>query len=253
MARHSAIEWTDATWNPWRGCSMVSPGCARCYMFRDMRRWGLDPEVVVRSSLSSFLHPLSWHRSATQGGLFVFTCSFSDFFHPHADAWRLEAWDVIRQTPGLTYLVLTKRPELVAARLPPGWPAGFEHVWLGVSVELQAYVWRIETILEVPAAIHFVSAEPLLGPLNLDPFLVGSPRIDWVIAGGESDPSERGPRWCAPEWLRSLRDDCRATRVPFFLKQLGGRTRSDGSWGGRLLDGRSHSERPSARTQGGAS
>ena len=216
MAENSGIAWTTHTWNPWQGCTKVSPGCANCYMFRDKTRYGQNPEVVVRSKPPTFHKPLSWKDPA-----FVFTCSWSDWFHEAADGWRDEAWAIIKATPHLTYQILTKRPERILAHLPWGaygdpWP----NVWLGVSVENQRWRERMDVLATIPAALRFVSAEPLLGPLTLDRSPFPALRsFGWVIAGGESGADARE---CNPEWLRTLRDECAAAGVPFFLKQLGG-------------------------------
>jgi protein gp37 len=215
VAATSAIEWTDATWNPWMGCERVSPGCAHCYMYREQRQYGHDPEAIRRSK-TKFLEPLRWHQPK-----FVFTCSWSDWFHPGADAWRERAWDVVRQTPHLTYQILTKRPELMADRLPDDWGTGWENVWLGVSIENSRFTWRADVLREIPAAVRFVSAEPLLGslfdtsgrrlPLDLD-------RIDWLIVGGESGP---GARPLDLAWAHELAAECDRTATAFFMKQLG--------------------------------
>ncbi|MGH2369611.1 MAG: DUF5131 family protein, partial [Chloroflexota bacterium] len=133
MGSTSSIEWTDATWNPWQGCTKVSPGCAHCYMYRDKARYGQDPTTVRRSTSATFYRPLAWRAPQR-----VFTCSWSDFFHEDADAWRSEAWDVIRRTPHLTYQVLTKRPDRLPDCLPADWP--LPNVWLGTSVEYQRWV-----------------------------------------------------------------------------------------------------------------
>jgi protein gp37 len=230
MGDNTAIEWTDGggTWNPWMGCTKVSLGCARCYMYTAMRRYGRDPAVVVRSK-TLFSVPLKWKEPRK-----IFTCSWSDWFHPAADVWRDEAWDVIRQTPRHTYQILTKRPELIPGRLPSDWGDGWANVWLGVSVESQGYVRRIDHLRRRPARVRFLSLEPLLGPLpNLD--LTG---IHWVIVGGESGP---GFRPCDPAWVLSIRDQCVAAGVSFFFKQWGGRTAKAG---GRELDGRTWDEFP---------
>lgn len=119
MGERSAIEWTDATWNPWIGCDKVSPGCAHCYMFAQQRQYGRDPSVVVRTSPATFLAPVrkrKWLDLAP--GSMVFTCSWGDFFHPDADPWRDDAWAVIEQRPDLIWQILTKRPERIPGRLP---------------------------------------------------------------------------------------------------------------------------------------
>ena len=271
MSDHSAIEWTDATWNPWYGCTKVSPGCARCYMFREMRQYGRDPEVVARSK-TKFHDPLRWPDPRL-----IFTCSWSDWFHESADEWRPEAWQVIRQTPRHTYQILTKRPERIADHLPWDWsPENYPNVWLGVSIESQRYDFRAALLCTIPAAVRFISAEPLLARLDLtrvNPYLgaddrnraVAHPmfvglnvlewpnhppayyqegrrigRIDWVIAGGESGFGHRPMR---EAWIRELRDDCQRYGVAFFLKQLGGWPDKHGGEKA-LLDGRTHTDMP---------
>jgi protein gp37 len=234
MSDRTSIGWTDATWNPWHGCTKVSPGCAHCYMFRDKTRYGQNPELVVRSK-TTFNDPLKWREPKR-----VFTCSWSDWFHEAADAWRAEAWDIIRRTPHLTYQILTKRPERIQGNLPWGmygdpWP----NVWLGTSVENQRFAYRARVISTIPAAVRFVSAEPLLGPVSLP---LGG--IHWVIAGGESGPDCRPMR---EEWARSLRDQCAEYGVAFFLKQLGGHPDAR-AHDKALLDGSTHTEFPEVAT-----
>lgn len=240
MGEATGIEWTSATWNPWMGCAKVSPGCAHCYMFTEQRRYGNDPEIVRRSK-TKFAEPLKWEAQARATGESrdVFTCSWSDFFIEAADDWRSSAWDVIRATPHLTYQVLTKRPELVIDRLPPDWGDGWSHVWLGVSIENRRFVHRADLLRAIPAAVRFISAEPLLGPLqglNLD-------GIDWLIAGGESGPRARD---CNPDWVRELRDRCNAEGVAFFFKQWGAvrAVRGKGGHEDAVLDGRRWLEMP---------
>lgn len=227
MGETTGISWSDGTWNPWYGCEKISPGCKFCYMYRDMERYGRDPFTVQRSK-TTFRDPLKWKEPRL-----VFTCSWSDFFIEAADGWRDEAWEIIRQTPH-TYQILTKRPELIAERLPKDWGAGYENVWLGVSAENQECAnRRIPALLNVPARIRWVSAEPLLegidfwehGPevsfswLNgfggCDPAIPG---IDWVVAGGESGSD----RVCEVSWITNIVDQCRAAKVPVFVKQDSG-------------------------------
>lgn len=272
MGERTAIEWTDATWNPWRGCTKVSPGCASCYMFRDQVRYGRDPAVVVRAAPATFNAPLRWQRVLDHSGErgLVFTCSWSDWFHEAADPWRAEAWSIIRRTPHLTYQILTKRPERIAEHLPADWGlTGYPNVWLGVSVENQHWAdRRIPILIGIPARLRFLSCEPLLKPLELrhwfafaaDCFCPDSyiengiaiescPRhnaepsaaISWVICGGESGGRPgHPPRPMALDWVRSLRDQCVESNVPFFLKQLGG-ARPGGT---ALLDGREWRQMP---------
>lgn len=215
VARRSSIEWTDATWNPWMGCDRVSPGCAHCYMFREQRQYGHDPQVIRRSK-TKFYEPLQWSHPG-----FVFTCSWSDWFHPAADRWRDEAWRVVRDTPHLTYQILTKRPELIADRLPEDWGLGYPNVWLGTSIENSRFTWRADELRAVPAAIRFVSAEPLLGSLfeaNNRRQPLDLTRIDWIIVGGESGP---GARRLELAWAQELATACDEAGVAFFMKQLG--------------------------------
>jgi len=212
MGTKTAISWTEHTQNFWKGCAMVSPGCKNCYMFRDMRRYGIDPEVVTRTK--TWGKPRKWNRDAEAEGRphLVFTCSWSDFFIEQADPWRDEAWKIIKETPWLQYQVLTKRIGLVKDRLPADWGDGYENVWLGVSIESATYNWRADALREIPARVRFISAEPLLAPLtglNLD-------KIHWLIAGGESGPDFREMK---EEWALELRDMCRKAGTAFYYKQ----------------------------------
>ena len=235
MGKNSGIEWTNHTWNPWQGCIKVSPGCKHCYMYRDKKRYGQQPAVVVRSSRTTFRKPLTWKEPAK-----VFTSSWTDFFIEQADEWRDEAWEIIRQTPHLTYQILTKRPENIKDRLPDylEWGDGWPNVWLGVSVESPEYLWRIVAIEDIPAAIKFVSYEPALAPVDFYPY---SPVIDWIISGGESGPNFRPAN---PDWFRQVRDDCQKYGIAYFHKQNGGNRKINGVWGGNLLDGRTWQQFP---------
>lgn len=236
MSDTTGIEWTEATWNPWYGCDKVSPGCAHCYMFREQRQYGRDPEVVTRSK-TKFREPLSWREPRT-----IFTCSWSDWFHEAADPWRPEAWDIIRRTPHHIYQILTKRPERIADHLPSDWGRGYPNVWLGVSVENQKFTSRIPILQGIPAMVRFLSIEPLLGPVNFGEHNYLLDRIRWVIVGGESGPEARVMNL---KWARDIRDDCADQGVPFFLKQLGGWPDKRGG-GQALLDGTRHIEMPTA-------
>ena len=225
MAKQTGIEWTDATWNPWHGCIKVSPGCKNCYMYRDKIRYGQEPMNVVRSK-TTFNDPLSW-----QTPTLIFTCSWSDWFIEAADAWREEAWNIIRQTPLHTYQILTKRPERILKNLPDDWYDGWDNVWIGVSIENQKYVFRKDMLVSVPSKVRFLSVEPLLGPVDL-----GSLKgIHWVITGGESGP---GARPMNPKWAIDIKNQCLASNVPYFHKQNGGTFKVEDAWGGRHLEGR---------------
>ena len=233
MSDHSAIEWTEATWNPTVGCTKVSPGCDRCYAERLVLRFPKTFtngfELTLRPDALDL--PFHWRRPRL-----IFVNSMSDLFHADvSEDYIARVFDVMVRTPRHTYQVLTKRAERlgrVAARLP--WPV---NIWMGVSVEAPAYAWRIPYLQRTAATVRFISAEPLLAQLpNLD--LDG---ISWLIAGGESQP---GARKAEIAWFKDLRDQCQRRGIPFFLKQLGGHPSKRG--GERaLLDGRRWIELPS--------
>ena len=251
MAEKTGIEWADATWNPWQGCHKISPGCKNCYMFRDLTRYGKDPDSPWRSSDATFRNPLRWAKNGlVPNGGRIFTCSYSDWFIEEADGWRDEAWEIIKATPQFTYLILTKRPERIAEHLPKDWGNGYPNVWLLVSTENQRYFderWQI--LCGIPAVVRGISAEPLLGPLDIS---LAELLPDWAITGGESDPK---PRPTNLDWVRSVRDFCQRANIPFFHKQHGGSKKIDGTWGGRILDGRTWDEfaQPSIRKDDEAS
>ncbi len=241
MGIDTSIGWTDHTWNPWRGCRKVSAGCQNCYMFRDQIRYGKDPQAIVRAAPKTFDAPIGWDRWNRQLPVpetdLVFTCSWSDFFIEDADAWRPDAWDIIRSTPNLIYQILTKRIDNVPARLPDDWP--LPNVWLGVTAEnQQAADMRIPALLRIQAAKRFISAEPLLTPIYFRDQLSG---IDWVVAGGESGPKARQ---MARPWLINVLDQCDRWNVPFFFKQWGGTKKIAGVYGGNELDGKYYLEMP---------
>jgi protein gp37 len=213
MSDATIIAWTEHTWNPWRGCTKISPGCAHCYMFTAQERWGRDPSIVLRTTTWS--DPLRWERDAAQRGrrALVFTCSWSDWFHEDADPWRDEAWAVIRACPHLHFQILTKRDDRIASHLPADWgPGGYPNVWLGVSIENDRFTSRADTLRRIPAVVRFISAEPLLGPVpSLD-----LTSIDWLIVGGESGP---GYRPMSLEWVRALQVRADQSGTAFFFKQ----------------------------------
>jgi protein gp37 len=232
MGETTHIEWTEATWNPWHGCAKVSPGCAHCYMFRDKKRFGQDPTAIVRSSDATFRAPLRWREARR-----IFTCSWSDFFIAEADAWRDEAWKIISATRRHTYQILTKRPERILQNVPKT-SGPLANVWLVISAENQKYFdIRWEILSDIPATVRGISAEPLLGPIDLTRALQ-SGLLSWVIVGGESGPHARP---VDPRWVRDLRDQCVAERVPFFFKQWGGVFKNRH---GRSLDNRTWDEMP---------
>lgn len=217
--QESPIEWCRYTWNPWQGCHKITDGCKFCYMFRDKNQYGQNPHKVVRSKPPTFNKPLKWKEPSL-----VFTCSWSDFFIEEADEWRDEAWEVIRNTPHLTYQVLTKRPERIQDNLPEDWGDGYPNVWLGVSVENNASRHRIKTLSEVPAKLRFISFEPLLENLDLEDYMrILTDDIAWSIVGAESgnDNGQYRYRPCELEWLEHLVEVGKETQTATFVKQLG--------------------------------
>jgi protein gp37 len=232
MGKTTLIEWTNKTWNPWQGCKKISAGCLNCYMYRAKNRYGQDPQLIKRSSKTTFYSPLKWNDPSL-----IFTCSWSDWFIEEADPWREEAWDIIQRNPHHIFQILTKRPERIAKSLPPNWGLGWDNVWLGVTIENQQNLSRFDYLLDLPSKFRFISAEPLLGPL----FLHNTPLLDWVIVGGESGPKYRSLNL---DWVREIRNTCTSKEIPFYYKQLGGTKRIDGTWGGRDLDGRTWDQIP---------
>lgn len=212
MSDKTIIAWTQRTWNPWRGCTKVSPGCKNCYMFTAQERYGQDPRKVIRTG--TWGDPPKWQRAAAASGITerVFTCSWSDWFHADADTWRDDAWEVIRRTPNLIYQILTKRPERIADHLPRDWGDGWQNVWLGTSIESNGYVHRAGFLRNIPAVVRFVSYEPALGSLDR----LSLSGIDWLICGGESGP---GYRPMPIEWPRQIRKACKESGTAFFFKQ----------------------------------
>jgi len=207
MAKNSGIDWTDHTWNPWQGCRKVSPGCANCYMYREKKRYGQDPATVVRSMAPTFNAPLRWKEPAR-----VFVCSWSDFFIEDADEWRDDAWKIINSCPHLTFLLLTKR----ADRLPFVYP---DNVWVGITAENQEqFENRMLYLSEVQASTRFVSVEPMLEDISIYNYRTD---IDWIICGGESGPN---PRKMYVEWALSLKRQCSEEGIPFFMKQMSGKS-----------------------------
>ncbi len=238
MGSTSAIEWTEATWNPVTGCTKVSPGCAHCYAEALTLRFHmggryLPGEAVIQTRPERLSLPTKWREPRM-----IFVNSMADLFHQEVPTEFIQqVFDVMAANPRHTFQVLTKRHERLA-ELSESLPFP-SNVWVGVSVENQ--VWakrRIPALRQVPAAVRFLSCEPLLGPLDLTGLLDG---VHWVIAGGESGARARKAN---PDWVRDLRDACSAGQVPFFFKQWGGRTSKAG---GRELDGLYWSEMPVER------
>ena len=234
MSTKSSIEWTESTWNPLTGCTKISPGCRYCYAERMAKRLQAMGQPNYRDGFKLTIHeqvlelPLHWNKPQM-----IFVNSMSDLFHEDVPFDFIQrVFDFMRQASWHTFQVLTKR----SARLSEldnqiKWP---ENVWMGVSIENQDYIYRINHLRQTHAVIKFISLEPLLGPLlNLDLH-----NIDWVIVGGESGPKAR---LMEPSWVRSIRDQCKSADKPFFFKQWGGFNKKKA---GRILEGRTWDEFP---------
>ena len=245
MGKDTAIGWTDDTWNPAVGCSKVSAGCRGCYMMRDQARYGRDGSVVRRTAPGAFDLPVQRDRQGAwklAPGRLVFVASLTDVFHPDLDGFRDEVWARMERRPDLLFLVLTKRPERIAGRLPAWWGEyGPANVALGVSAEDQA-AWdaRVPILRSVRARLRFVSVEPMIGPISnphglstLESYLehadacglaappedrIYASGIGWVIIGGESGPLARPMH---PRWAKDLIQACEASSVPVYFKQWG--------------------------------
>jgi len=230
---NTGIEWTDKTWNPTTGCDKVSPGCLHCYAETLTQRFPQNFPNGFKLTLhpGRLQEPLGWRTPSR-----VFVNSMSDLFHEDVPLEFInEVIYTIKQTPRHIYQILTKRPERLHD-LVVNFNLEFpENVWLGVSVENQNYVNRLDYLREIPVSVRFISCEPLLGALKLD-----LTDIHWVIVGGESGQKHRPMQI---SWVEDIRDQCQAEKVAFFFKQVGGRTPKAG---GRLLDNQIWDEMPSA-------
>jgi protein gp37 len=225
MAETTNIAWTDHTFNPWIGCTHVSPGCEFCYAEQtwDKRyhrvEWGGERS---RTSAAYRRQPYIWNRKAPGQNHrpCVFCASLADVFDNQVpDEWRDDLWALIANCQNLDWLLLTKRPQNIRKMLPPDWGDGWSHVWLGTTTENQEEAdRRLPLLLEIPATVHFASVEPQLEPVDLRRY-VGK-GLDWVIVGGESGANARP---FDPDWARTLRDQCADTGAAFFMKQMGGR------------------------------
>lgn len=218
MAENSKIGWTTHTVNFWTGCNKVSAECANCYIGPLMRRRGAEPfNGPIRTAQSTWKKAFQFNREAIATGetVRIFTCSMSDFFHDGADAWRDEAWQVIRECDQVIWQILTKRPDLIADRLPSDWGDGYRHVWLGVTAGCRDSSWRLDELAKIPAACRFISAEPLLERLDLRPHLAD---FDWVITGCEQAARDKRRRM-ELDWVRDIDSQCREAGVAHFFKQ----------------------------------
>jgi protein gp37 len=255
VSDNTKIEWADHTFNPWLGCTKVSPACTNCYAEGWAKKYGklhLWKGERQRTAVSNWKIPYRWNKGhdeffAKNGHRQrVFAASLADIFDTEVpQEWREDFWQVVRDTHNLDWMLLTKRPENMADMLPKDWANGYGYgypnVWLGVTAENQKEAdKRIPLLVRTPAAVRFLSMEPLLGPVNLSKWLLTpgwSPtyydpdnihgytnteptneHIQWVIAGGESGSHARPSH---PEWFRHIRDQCQAAGVAFHFKQLG--------------------------------
>jgi protein gp37 len=235
MAAESNIEWTEYTWNPVTGCVKISQGCKHCYAERMSRRLKAMGSSRYENGFVPTLHedllelPKRWKKPRV-----IFVNSMSDLFQEDVpESFIARVFETMRDCPQHTFQILTKRGERLArlaAALP--WP---RNVWMGVSVEDQRVMDRVRDLADVPAAVRFLSCEPLIGPLDDLPLK----SIDWVIVGGESGP---GARPMNRAWVESIRQQCERAKVAFFFKQWGG-VRKDRT--GRELNGRTYDDMPS--------
>jgi len=238
MSTLSAIEWTEITWNPVTGCTKISQGCKHCYAERLAKRLQSMGTKKYRNGFTVTTHdsaleePLKWVKPRL-----VFVNSMSDLFHKSVSPEFIKAvFNIMNRTPQHTFQVLTKRPDRVNQL--NGILNWTPNIWLGVSIESERWLSRLEKLKKTDAAIKFLSLEPLLEQLPDLP-LEG---IDWVILGGESGP---GARPIKADWVRDIRDNCMQTNVPFFFKQWGGKIKKRT---GRILDGRTWDEMPRLKT-----
>lgn len=247
MAQITPIEWTDVTWNPVAGCTVATAGCTNCYAMRMAARleaMGVEKyRGLTRKSGDRYVWtgkivqderalaaPLTWRKPRT-----VFVNSMSDLFHADVDdAFIQKVWNVMEKTPQHTYQILTKRPDRMADVLSRRSFKSLPNAWIGTSVEDAAVLWRIDELRRAPAAIRFISFEPLIGSVA-----GASLRdIDWAIVGGESGPRARD---MSAEWVDEIEAMCRRAGTAFFFKQWGGRNKKAA---GRLLRGRTFDEMP---------
>ena len=250
MAENTSIEWTEHSFNPWEGCVKVSPGCKHCYAQQMNKRfggnnWGPDSARLKRKE-DYWKKAIHWNAKAQKDGarMRIFLGSMMDFLEDRPDvvAERKRTCGLIEQTPNLDWLMLTKRPENARKLLPAkwfssrvSWPA---NLWFGTTMENQQMAeTRMRHLLAVPAPVHFISAEPLLGAIDFLT-IANFIHVDWVIVGGESGP------WARPmhsDWVRQIRNQCDSAGVNFFFKQWGGKNKKKA---GRELDGRTWDEFP---------
>lgn len=265
MGVNTKIEWATHSWNPWTGCTKIDPGCKHCYMDRWALRADRDPKVIKRASRPTFNAPLKWARGiltfkdaagpvdTVKANDLIFTCSLSDFYHEDADGWREEAFKIIEATP-FQYLILTKRPERILDwHGVDAWPVGFmplltrpipSNVWLGVSVSDTKGLWRLDELANIPAAIRWISFEPLLSRIRftqeqLEKLTIA---IEWIVTGGESGAGCRS--FDPKDALALINYFKHQLGIACYHKQNGGTKKINGTWGGNELHGKTYKDYP---------
>ena len=235
MAEHSAIEWTDSTWNPTTGCTKISEGCDHCYAERFSERWRGVPQNYFQNGFDVTLRPNMLDRpSSWKSPRLIFVNSMSDLFHVEiSDSYIDQVFDRMESVDRHTYQLLTKRPERLRryVRSRYGSTLAPEHIWFGTSVECNRYAWRADMLREVNASVRFLSIEPMIDSVEK----VAFDGLSWVIVGGESGPKYRP---LEAGWVRNVRDRCVHAKIPFFFKQWHKANT------GRELDGRTWDEMP---------
>jgi protein gp37 len=241
-------EPSEANVNFWQGCKKVSAACKNCLFFINQgsrfENFGHkpehDPENIHRLK-TTWDEPFRLQGQAESAGknIACFVCGNSDFFLEEADAWRAEAWDVIRKTPNVIYQIQTKRTERIAAHLPPDWGSGYPNVWLGASVEQKRYFYRLDHLRAIPCVLRYADNLGMLESLmpDLETQLDG---IGWCVSGGEKGCNKVDPRPWNPDWSREVRDVCQRKNIPFWFAHIAGR----GQRPSNLLDGQVYRGRP---------
>ena len=216
----------ESEWNPWHGCHKISPGCLHCYMYRADQRHGQDGKTVYKTA--SFNMPLRRDKNGDYKippGTEVFTCFTSDFFVEEADAWRPEAWQMMRERSDLRFFFITKRIDRFGVGLPADWGEGYANVGIGCTVENQDCLnYRLPIFLRLPIRRRVIVCEPLLERLTLTPFLIPG-QVEQVVVGGESGPEAR---ICHFDWVLDIRNQCMEAGVAFRFHQTGARLLKDG-------------------------
>lgn len=213
-------------WNPWHGCHKISAGCANCYMYRRDAEFGKDSSVVTKTS--TFRLPVQKKRDGSyklQGSGYVYTCMTSDFFVEEADAWRAEAWRMIRERSDLRFFIITKRIDRFTVGLPEDWGEGYDNVTICSTCENQQTAdVRLPVFLSLPIKHREIIHEPMLEEIHIEPYLE-SGKINAVVCGGESGDNAR---ICCYDWILSTREQCIRSNVPFHFKQTGAKFKKDG-------------------------